>query len=83
MWLHLGGGYWQRASYDGVIVVASLFGMLAFFPPLARMRTYHWITGVVTIMITLLFYMLLFKSLDFADKHVSPRLERLENFGPQ
>ena len=23
MWLHLGGGYWQRASFDAVIVVAA------------------------------------------------------------
>jgi hypothetical protein len=82
MWLHLGGGYWQRASYDGIIVVGSLFGMLAFFPPLARMRAHHWITGSVTILATLLFYILLFKSLDFADKRVTPRLEHLEESGP-
>jgi hypothetical protein len=82
MWLHLGGGYWQRASYDGVIVVASLLGMLAFFPPLAKMRAHHWITGVVTIIATLLFYLLLFHSLDIADKNVSPRLQRLEQSGP-
>jgi hypothetical protein len=82
MWLHLGGGYWQRASYDGVIVVASLFGMLAFFPPLARMRANHWITGVATILITVLFYVLLFHSLNIADRNVSPRLERLEQSGP-
>ena len=52
MWLHLGGGYWQRASFDAVIVVASLFGMLAFAPPLARMRAHHWITGVITVLAT-------------------------------
>jgi len=33
MWLHLGGGYWQRASFDAVIVILSLLGMLAFAPP--------------------------------------------------
>ena len=82
MWLHLGGGYWQRASYDGVIVVASLFGMLAFFPPWAKMRTHHWITGIATIAVTILFYVLLFQSLDIADKNVSPRLQRLEQSGP-
>jgi hypothetical protein len=57
--------------------------MLAFFPPVSRMRAHHWITGVVTILATLLFYALLFKSLDFADKKVSPRLQRLEEKGPQ
>ena len=82
MWLHLGGGYWQRASYDGVIVVGSLFGLLAFFPPLAKMRAHHWITGIVTILATVLFYLLLFHSLDIADQNVSPRLQRLEQSGP-
>ena len=32
MWLHLGGSYWQRASFDAVIVVLSGFGLLAFAP---------------------------------------------------
>ena len=83
MWLHLGGGYWQRASYDGVIVVASLLGMLAFFPPLARMRAHHWITGIATILATLVFYVFLFKSLDYADAHVGRSLQQLEENGPQ
>src|ERR1700719_2955166 len=52
MWLHLGGGYWQRASFDGVIVVLSLFGIIAFWPPLAKMRAHHWITGVVIVVVT-------------------------------
>src|SRR4051812_30896077 len=38
MWLHLGGSYWQRGSFDAVIALLSLFGFLAFMPPFARMR---------------------------------------------
>jgi len=30
MWLHLGGGYWQRASIDAVIVVGALFAFVAY-----------------------------------------------------
>ena len=26
MWLHLGGSYWQRASFDAVIVLLGVFG---------------------------------------------------------
>src|SRR5476651_257621 len=55
MWLHLGGGYWQRASFDAVIVVASLFGMIAFAPRLERMRAHHWITGVITVIAVVVF----------------------------
>jgi hypothetical protein len=83
MWLHLGGGYWQRASFDAVIVVASLFGVIAFAPPVQRLRAHHWITGVFVISATILFYVMLFKSLDYAGKRVGPRLEQLEQFGPQ
>ena len=83
MWLHLGGGYWQRASFDAVIVVASLFGMIAFAPPLQRMRTHHWVTGGITAIAIVVFYIMLFKSLDYADKKVGPRLEQLEELGPQ
>ena len=83
MWLHLGGGYWQRASFDAVIVVASLFGMLAFAPPLQRLRAHHWVTGVVALLAAILFYVMLFKSLSYVGKKVGPRLEQLEETGPQ
>jgi len=83
MWLHLGGGYWQRASFDGVIVVLSLLGIIAFAPPLARMRSHHWVTGVVIIATTAFFYLMLFKSLDYAGERLGPRLQELEESGPQ
>jgi hypothetical protein len=83
MWVHLGGGYWQRASFDAVIVVSSLFGMLAFSPKLERMRAHHWITGGVTLLAVILFYVMLFKSLDYAGTKLGPRFEELEKQGPQ
>jgi hypothetical protein len=83
MWLHLGGGYWQRASFDAVIVILGLLGMLGFAPTLQRMRAHHWITGVGTIIVTVFFYLLLFKSLNYADRKESSRLELLEQNGPQ
>ena len=83
MWLHLGGGYWQRASFDAVIVVASLFGMIAFAPRLEKMRAHHWITGIAALAATLFFYILLFKSLDYAGAKLGPRLQHLEEQGPQ
>ena len=32
MWLHLGGGYWQRASFDAIIVLAALLGLRRLCP---------------------------------------------------
>jgi hypothetical protein len=83
MWLHLGGGYWQRASFDAVIVVLSLFGMIAFAPGLQRMRAHHWVTGALTILAVVFFYAMLFKSLNYADRKVGSRLQQLEESGPQ
>lgn len=38
MWLHLSGDYWQRTSFDAIIVLAALLGLAGFAPPLARWR---------------------------------------------
>jgi len=42
MWLHLGGSYWQRASVDGVIVVAAVFGLVSFARTLKRFERHHF-----------------------------------------
>src|SRR5919109_119449 len=47
MWLHLGGSYWQRASFDAVIVLLGVFGLLAFLPRWERLRAHHYATGAV------------------------------------
>jgi hypothetical protein len=36
MWLHLGGSYWQPASWDAVGVLATLLALIAFAPPMLR-----------------------------------------------
>jgi len=83
MWLRLGGSYWQRASFDAVVVVLSFLGVIAFAPRLERMRSHHWITGAVTLAAVATFYVMLLKSLDYAGKKVGPKLHRLEQVGPQ
>jgi hypothetical protein len=42
MWLHLGGSYWQRASVDAVIIVAALFGLVAFACTLKKFESRHF-----------------------------------------
>ncbi len=83
MWLHLGGGYWQRASFDAVIVLLSLFGVLAFAPSLARMRSYHWATAAFALGAVVVFYALLFKSVKYVGQRVGPRLQQIEERGPR
>ena len=41
MWLHLGGSYWQRASWDAIVVLVSLFGLLASAPRRGELDRRH------------------------------------------
>src|SRR5438876_2040815 len=68
MWLHLNGDYWQRASFDAVIVLATALGLAGFTPPLTRWRPRQFATA-------LLFLLLLTGSLRLAARS-EPRLER-------
>ena len=83
MWLHLGGSYWQRASFDGVSVVTALLGLVAFAPPVRRFRPGHWWTAAVAVVLTVVFFVLLKDSLRFAEDLAEPRLQRLELGRPQ
>lgn len=82
MWLHLGGGYWQRASFDAIIVLAALLGLVGFAPPLRTWRPRHLTTAFVAVGAALLFYLMLAESFRFAAR-VQPRLERLEQQAPR
>ena len=82
MWLHLGGSYWQRASFDAVIVLLGVFGVLAFLPRWNRLRAHHFIIGGCLLITIASFYFLLFKSLKHANEKLIPKLEQMEQSGP-
>jgi len=81
MWLHLGGGYWQRASFDAIIVLAALLALLAYAPPLGIWRRPQFTMALVTIGVAALFYVMLIESFHFTER-VEPQLEKLEQHGP-
>jgi hypothetical protein len=83
MWLHLGGSYWQRASFDAVIVLLGLFGVMAFLPRWERVRAHHFIVGGCLLVTVAGFYLLLFESLKYADEKLVPKLEEMEQSGPK
>lgn len=82
MWLHLGGGYTQRASFDAVVVIAALLGLIAVAPAIKKFRPRHWATALLLIVALGAFGMLLKRSLDFASRDIGPRLHDLERGGP-
>jgi hypothetical protein len=83
MWFHLGGGYWQRGSFDAVVVLLSVFGLIAFLPKWQRMRSYHWFTIALATIAVLTFYGLLFSSANEIGHRYGPWLQDIEIAGPQ
>ena len=81
MWVHLGGGYWQRASFDAIVVLAGVLGLVSFAPRLDRGRS----TYVATLLIigaAVAFGVFLVESFRVANQ-VEPRLQQLESGGPR
>lgn len=83
MWLHLGGGYWQRASYDAVILLAAVMGLLAYAPSWHHMGVRRWSAVIVTLVSLGLFCWLSFSSLNYVERTLGQRLRTLEQGGPQ
>jgi hypothetical protein len=82
MWLHLGGPYWQRASYDAVVTVAAVLALIAYGSTIRRWRPKHLITLVALIAVLCAFGFVLHKSMKWADQRIGPRLYQLEEKGP-
>ncbi len=74
MWLHLGGGYWQRASFDAVTVVAALLMLMAFGPAVKEIRGRHAITVLILMLLGAGFFFMLFQTLNKFGGKVEPRI---------
>lgn len=83
MWVHLGGSYWQRASFDAVIVIAGLLGLIGFAPTLHRLRPRHWAVALLLLVAVACFAWLLVDSVQRVGRHYAPRLREIEQSGPQ
>jgi hypothetical protein len=83
MWLHLGGGYWQRASLDAVVVIAASLGTVIYAPALKRFRPRNWVTAAIVVVALAIFGFLLLRSLEHADERLGPELDRLEQQSPR
>jgi hypothetical protein len=82
MWLHLGGPYWQRASFDAVIVIAALLGLFAFAPSLQKFRTIHWSTLAAIVILLVLFSVLSAHAWGVAGEKIKEKIEKIEAGSP-
>jgi hypothetical protein len=68
LWVHLGGSYWQRASFDAVVVIGALLTLIAVAPEWRRFQPHHWFTAVAMALASVLFGLLLVDSFRYADR---------------
>lgn len=83
MWIHLGGGYWQRASFDAVVVVSSVLALIAYAPALRRFHPRHWTTAILLGVLLIAFGLLLTHSVRDMGHRYLPELDAMEDAGPQ
>jgi hypothetical protein len=83
MWLHLGGPYWQRASFDAVVVIAALLALLAYVPFERLWRRRRWRAALALVLSLLLFGWLFTRSLTWADRRFGAGLQQIELGGPE
>jgi hypothetical protein len=68
LWVHLGGSYWQRASFDAVVVVGALLTLIAVAPEWRRFQPHHWFAAVAMALASVVFGVLLVDSFRYADR---------------
>ena len=82
MWLHLGGPYWQRASFDAVIVIAATLGLLAVAPAVWRFRPRHWATATLSVVLLGTFAWLMVSEWGRIATRTLPKLQQIERSSP-
>jgi esterase/lipase superfamily enzyme len=83
MWLNAGGSYWERASFDAVVVLLAAFGLIAFAPRREGVRSRHFLTVGALLMVVASFYFALFNSFHHANEMLMPSLIEIEESGPR
>ncbi len=81
MWLHLGGSYWQRASFDAVTVIAALLALIAYAPARGSWTRKHFVAATLVVGAVAVFGTLLARSLGVIE--LGSWLQQLEQAGPQ
>ncbi len=82
MWLHLGGPYWQRASYDAVITITAFLTLIAFGSTIRHWRPRHHVTLALLLIALGGFGYILYNSVQRYGPRIGTLLEQLEERGP-
>lgn len=80
MWLHLGGSYWQRASWDAITVITAIFPIIAFVPSLKRFRPRTWAVSILITLAVCVFFFLLVETIKNKEKYENTIKEKNEKY---
>jgi hypothetical protein len=83
MWLHLGGPYWQRLSFDAIVVITALLSLFAFAPSWRRFKPRHWITTVLLLMALAAFSRYIYTEAQNVGREIGPSLQQLDQESPE
>lgn len=78
MWLHLGGGYWQRTSFDAMVVITATLALLAAAPALRAFRSVHWGVSIGLVLALVAFGLLAADGIRSAEDRWWPSLQALD-----
>jgi hypothetical protein len=79
MWLHLGGPYWQRASFDAVVIIASLLSVISLAPDLRRFRPLHWLITALLLLLLGSFLWLTTTHWEQIANRIAPRFQQTDD----
>lgn len=82
MWLHLHDGYWQRASFDAIILIAALLGLIAFLPDPRQWSLRKKLGALALASLIGFCFFLLLKPLGRIETRYGPALHRIESNMP-
>lgn len=82
MWLHLSERYWQRASFDAVVLIGGALLLLAAAPRWSQLRARHVVVAGILLIGGAAFALLQQERVRQFDARVRARLQRLEEQKP-
>lgn len=82
MWLHLTVTYWQRSSFDAVVVIAAILGLISAAPAFSKFSPRHWVTGIILLLVLGGFAFALVDGANHLGKRLGPSFQQLEENGP-
>ena len=83
MWLHLGGPYWQRASFDAVVMISGVLALLAYSPHVTQWSRRRWLWMLGLGVALCIFGYFFANSLKHAKEKLTGKLRSIEASQPE